>query len=278
MEISRNNYEEFFLLYLDRELDTAGRRSVEDFLINNRDLQKEFTLLQQTFITAPDTIFENRELLFRQEEKKPVITLFWMRMAAAVAVLILGSWLLISQMLKNHPENTVAKDQVAVVNNTTIVHAQKTAPGNSKQKQSSFTAKSGNNKGNENHGSTVRLITNNDRQINQEADETIPAARNSNADLAVQYAGKREGMEVRPVAVVQPSADALVVLTKTNTTVNNEYDASKETDDQTDNAISVVALNDSHKGITKFFKKFTKQTPADNNARKVRVSVFQFSY
>ncbi|MEJ0081163.1 MAG: hypothetical protein WDM78_09505 [Puia sp.] len=52
----------------------------------------------------------------------------------------------------------------------------------------------------------------------------------------------------------------------------------RENEDQTDNAISVVALNDKNKGITKLFKKLTRRTPADENARKVRVSVFQFSY
>jgi hypothetical protein len=50
---------------------------------------------------------------------------------------------------------------------------------------------------------------------------------------------------------------------------------------QTDNAISIVALNEQNKAITGFFKKLTKHNPDDdktNNARKVRVSVFQFSY
>jgi hypothetical protein len=51
-----------------------------------------------------------------------------------------------------------------------------------------------------------------------------------------------------------------------------------ENEDQTDNAISVVALNDKNKGITRLFKKLTRRTPADENARKIRVSVFQFSY
>jgi hypothetical protein len=52
----------------------------------------------------------------------------------------------------------------------------------------------------------------------------------------------------------------------------------RENEEQTDNAISVVALNDKNKGITRLFKKLTKRTPVDENARKVRVSVFQFSY
>jgi hypothetical protein len=52
-------------------------------------------------------------------------------------------------------------------------------------------------------------------------------------------------------------------------------------DIQTDNSISVIALNEQNKGITGFFKKLT-QRATDNetadNTKKVRVSVFQFSY
>jgi hypothetical protein len=60
--------------------------------------------------------------------------------------------------------------------------------------------------------------------------------------------------------------------------VRDENAVLRENEDQTDNAISVVALNDKNKGITRLFKKLTGRTPADENARKVRVSVFQFSY
>jgi hypothetical protein len=54
-----------------------------------------------------------------------------------------------------------------------------------------------------------------------------------------------------------------------------------EQDLQTDNAISVLALNDRNKAIAGFFKKLTSRAPADEtaeNSKKLRVSVFQFSY
>ena len=50
MEINRNNYESFFLLYLDRELNPSEMAEVEKFLDENADLQKEFSLLQQTIL------------------------------------------------------------------------------------------------------------------------------------------------------------------------------------------------------------------------------------
>jgi hypothetical protein len=58
-------------------------------------------------------------------------------------------------------------------------------------------------------------------------------------------------------------------------------DEEPPTDIQTDNAISVIALNDRNKGITGFFKKLSKRVPGDetaDNTKKLRVSVFQISY
>jgi hypothetical protein len=70
----------------------------------------------------------------------------------------------------------------------------------------------------------------------------------------------------------------LVISAGTGEEVKNGNVIGVENEDQTDNAISVVAINDKNKGITKLFKKLTARAPADENERKVRVSVFQFSY
>jgi hypothetical protein len=69
-----------------------------------------------------------------------------------------------------------------------------------------------------------------------------------------------------------------VISASTGEEVKNGNVIGVENEDQTDNAISVVAINDKNKGITKLFKKLTARAPADENERKVRVSVFQFSY
>jgi hypothetical protein len=65
MLINRNNYENFFLLYVDGELSVADRKVVEDFAAVNEDLQKELDILKETVLTAEDVLFESKGGLFR---------------------------------------------------------------------------------------------------------------------------------------------------------------------------------------------------------------------
>ena len=107
MDINRNNYETFFLLYLDRELGPEEMMGVEKFLTENTDLKKEFALLQQTIQVPADIVFEHKEALFHKEEKRRIIPFYWLRTAAAIAILVLGSWLVRTRLLKNN-SGTVA--------------------------------------------------------------------------------------------------------------------------------------------------------------------------
>lgn len=64
MLINRHNYEDYFILYLDNELDAAGNKEVEDFLAANPDLQSELDGFRQV-ILAPDEnlVFEEKDNL-----------------------------------------------------------------------------------------------------------------------------------------------------------------------------------------------------------------------
>ena len=65
--INRQNYEEFFLLYADKELEADARAAVEIFVRQNPDLAKELEMLQQAILIDDNTQFEQKELLYKHE-------------------------------------------------------------------------------------------------------------------------------------------------------------------------------------------------------------------
>jgi len=67
MTINRNNYEEFFLLYVDNELSAAERNAVELFVQENIDLKEELNMLQQTVMNADAVSFDNKSGLLKKE-------------------------------------------------------------------------------------------------------------------------------------------------------------------------------------------------------------------
>lgn len=54
MKINRHNYEEYFILYMDNELNSSDRRMVEDFIALHPDLKEELDTLLQ-YKLEPDT-------------------------------------------------------------------------------------------------------------------------------------------------------------------------------------------------------------------------------
>ena len=65
--INRNNYEEFFLLYADNELDTETKLAVENFVQQNTDLAVELEMLMKTKSAPEEMHFNDKELLLRTE-------------------------------------------------------------------------------------------------------------------------------------------------------------------------------------------------------------------
>jgi hypothetical protein len=114
-------------------------------------------------------------------------------------------------------------------------------------------------------------------------DESPVAVQKSNAALEIQPEKLHGGTDPKQISTLPGTqAGALVLVTAgSKDQTKDENSDLKVQNFQTDDAISIVALNDQNKAITGFFKKLTKHNPDDdktNNARKVRVSVFQFSY
>ena len=70
MNITRQNYEEWLLLYVDNELSLAERIIVDDFLAANPDLQQELEMLQQSTLQPDEEIvFPGREFLLRNNNE-----------------------------------------------------------------------------------------------------------------------------------------------------------------------------------------------------------------
>jgi hypothetical protein len=68
MNIDRNNYEEFFVLYIDKELNAADRAAVEAFIVQNPDLRTELEMLEQTILPLDhEPLSFNKEFLLKPE-------------------------------------------------------------------------------------------------------------------------------------------------------------------------------------------------------------------
>jgi hypothetical protein len=66
MNINRNNYESFFLLYADGELRADERRAVEDFINENEDLRIELDMLEATVLPAEEILFADKSFLYKE--------------------------------------------------------------------------------------------------------------------------------------------------------------------------------------------------------------------
>lgn len=73
MNINRHNYEEYFILYMDNELNSEDRRMVETFVQQHPDLKEELDILLQYKLT-PDTsiVFPAKEELMKVNGNTPV--------------------------------------------------------------------------------------------------------------------------------------------------------------------------------------------------------------
>jgi hypothetical protein len=136
--INKNNYETFFLSYIDNELNAAERAAVEAFVLTDSKYAEELALFEKTKIQAPsiqhiemeDKIFlyrfpemqasldaDFKKSLYKKEApvRKVLFTPNLMRASFAIAALFI---LLIGvQLFKT---NTVIKDKtaIAITNNT----------------------------------------------------------------------------------------------------------------------------------------------------------------
>ncbi len=67
MNLNRNNYEEFFLMYVDGELQAQQKNEVEFFVQQNPDLQSELEMLQQATLTVDELMPMDKTSLYKTE-------------------------------------------------------------------------------------------------------------------------------------------------------------------------------------------------------------------
>jgi hypothetical protein len=67
MMINRNNYETYFLLYIDNELSVAEREAVEEFVSQHTDLEEELLQLQNTVLPLDEVAFAGKIDLFKSQ-------------------------------------------------------------------------------------------------------------------------------------------------------------------------------------------------------------------
>lgn len=112
--ISMQNYNQFFVLYADDELDNDQKSRVEDFVYRHPQIQAGFELLLQAKMTPDSSIvFGNKEVLYRKEEDDKVVPFRWWRLAAAAMVLLIAGAFWIYQSGKQAPEVLVKNAQPA---------------------------------------------------------------------------------------------------------------------------------------------------------------------
>ncbi|HVY73570.1 MAG TPA: hypothetical protein VG890_02005 [Puia sp.] len=96
MDINRNNYESFFLRWVDCELSALDREQVENFVRQNPDLEKELVMLQHTVLVPNDIVCPDKESLYRGEKRRAVPLIWWTGIAAGVLALLISGWLLLN--------------------------------------------------------------------------------------------------------------------------------------------------------------------------------------
>lgn len=75
MNIDRHNYEEYFLLYIDNELNVEQKKQVELFVQENPDLEEELVMLKQSRLIPDDSIVFDKKHLLMKEENSSFINL-----------------------------------------------------------------------------------------------------------------------------------------------------------------------------------------------------------
>lgn len=86
--ITLDNYETYFLLFIDGELSQDDNEEVEKFVLQHPDLQNQFVLLKQSKLYPQTIPFYQKEKLYKKEGNKRIVPLVsWLKIGVAASVL-----------------------------------------------------------------------------------------------------------------------------------------------------------------------------------------------
>jgi hypothetical protein len=287
--INLSNYQEYFLLYVDNELDTDKRAAVETFVLKNPALQDEFTLLKETVLPNEWVIFQNKEVLYKKEEKrKPVvISLRWASLAAAVMIGIIAFvWILnngdhavndktvTADKLPTKPtKNTIIENQaekslpVASTENTTVVAEKENKDNNAprslqvKQVQQQTSTPE-----------QVAVVT--EQKLNKTKTEVPVIANNQNIGSPVAVTTPPSDHSSKPIVVSTPD------VASNNYVKQAVYTEELNTDEEKNKNVYVGSLEINTDKVRGFFRKAgrflsSKVKNKDEDGDKIQVANLQ---
>ncbi len=289
MNINRDNYEEYFLLYIDRELSADERQVLESFVRRNPDLEKELERLKQTVAPPPVIVFENKDILVREEKKRRFLPVYWTRIAAALVILLTGAGVMLMIIpSKKRPLNETAdqikkpaagenRNQIIGKNRDQIEKASSELIADQTKnktigKNSAHTEKAG-------PGMKVDHTkkSETDSKSNEIPDATT-SSESAQKSAVLPDLAQQTGMEETRVPNFESSKLNLPPSTVNRQPSTINHQPSTNPDEST----SILVFDNKSKPVTRFFRKLLARSPDDNavasnNQKRLSVSIFQFS-
>ena len=297
--ITHSNYEEFFLLYVDNELDEKNKKAVEKFIDQYPELQKELILLQKAHLEPDNSIvFEGKSVLYKKEDRR-IVPLPWLRIASAAAVVLLIAGLMILKYSNPHPQPSVAVNKI---NNDTKSSEKNNLPVTSLSPDSlhntnaieKIASTQGKNQPSDMSNVQMKNINNTDNNIASIGtdEKDVPMKTKQNMTIALTNKEPEDNIKTNAIAV-QPNTGIAVAAVKSNepdikdqlTTPDTNTVAGQvvfaDQDQNPEDKTSLMAFSPKKNTMRGVFRKITrvfeKTTNVDDNKRNVLVGNFQIA-
>ena len=121
--INQYNYPAYFVEYVNEALSQEDRLTVEAFANTQTALQKEFELYKQTKVLPNQAIvFANKEVLYKKEEKRPVVYMYFKQYSAAAILIgiMLTTFIVINKKDNNGEVVNTASNQTVLPSSSEI--------------------------------------------------------------------------------------------------------------------------------------------------------------